>query len=138
MRRHMGKPYSCQLTTHGGVATSKDTMKAWKEMDYIRTLADEIENAGARSSGRTKRKAAVLGTPRPAAGKEPKDPRSAIKLSDGGPGERAHDTEGPGHGLAAVATGLMPAAVVSPFEMVRNEIEHEARTRSAVRRMTRI
>ena len=65
------------------------------------------------------------------------DPRSAEKLSDGGPGSRAHDPEGVGHGRAAVRHGMIPPAATSPTQVAFNVIEHAARTKLEVRRMAR-
>ena len=72
----------------------------------------------------------------PRAGKKKKtgSPRSAIKLSDGGPSGRAHDVDDPGHGRAAVAAGVLLPAHVSPVAKVCNEIEWTVRTRVQLRR----
>ena len=74
----------------------------------------------------------------PRAGKKKKtgSPRSAVKLSDGGP-SRGHDVNGPAHGMAAVSMGIIPPHEVSPAVKVKNKIESAARTHVWMRRAAR-
>ena len=107
MRKHMGKVYSKQMTDHGGIATCEDVHAAFKAADKMMDLADEIKAAMDKKWAKALAKHArseadALVSPRAGKKKKTGSPRSAVKLSDGGP-SRGHDVNGPAHGMAAVS-----------------------------------
>ena len=133
MRKQQGKLYSKEMTAHGGVATFEDVQEAFKAADKMMDVAEEIEAAINKKRGKARAKharseAISLGSPPAVKKRKTGSPRSAVKLSDGGPSS-GHDVNGRGHGLAAVRAGVITPNGVSPEAKVRNQIEWAARTR---------
>ena len=139
MLKHMGKEYSKQMTAHGFTATQEDVNTAFKAAEKLMDLADAVEHTASKTTSSGKRaREEDFGhvSPRASGKKRVGSPRSAVKLSDGGPSS-GHNVNGPGHGLAAIRAGALPAPKVSPVAKVRNHIEWAARTRVPIRRLTR-
>ena len=133
------------MTPHGGIATSDDVKRRFDDADKIMVMADAIEAAAEKKAigKRARAEDDSLGTPRAgkSSGKKKKvgSPRSAIKLSDGGP-SRGHDVNGPGPRAMGSrpcvrASSRLPPAKVSPAVKVSNKGEWAVRTRVQMRRV---